>query len=545
MPAVQVSYPGVYVVELPSGTHTITGVPTSITAFVGTTARGPLNKPVTINSPTDYNRQFGGLAASSSTSFAIRDFYANGGSQAVIVRLYNKGGAGVPTAIIDVPSATPGPAVFQLVAANPGAWGTSITVVVDKQVTTPTPYGLADGQVFNLTISDGTTTEVHRNVTLVGAPQSPRALDVVLANESSLARWPKTAPDDLVSIGEPAPASFEAVFTPMIAALAGSATIKGDVAKTLVVSDGIALAHDQYFPSVDPTGRLGVRALATADLFNILVIPPPIANNLEGDLELATLQDAATYAAGRRAIFIVDPPSTWTTKSDAKDKLATVTGLGDARDNSALYFPRIQYPNPFDDNRLGTFAPSGAVAGIIARTDATRGVWKAPAGLEATVNAIQALSVDMTDAENGELNPLGINCLRNRPAIGPVVWGARTINGDDRLTSQWKYLPVRRLALFLEESLFRGTQWVVFEPNDEPLWSQIRTNITAFMQNLFLQGAFQGSSPDEAYFVKCDDETTTQQDIDSGIVNIVVGFAPLKPAEFVVLSLQQMSGQTA
>ena len=149
----------------------------------------------------------------------------------------------------------------------------------------------------------------------------------------------------------------------------------------------------------------------------------------------------------------------------------------------------------------------------------------------------------LTDPENGELNPLGINCLRTFPATGTVVWGARTLQGADRLASEWKYIPVRRTALYIEESLFRGTQWVVFEPNDEPLWAQIRLNVGAFMQNLFRQGAFQGQTPRDAYFVKCDKETTTQNDINLGIVNIVVGFAPLKPAEFVVIKLQQIAGQ--
>jgi phage tail sheath protein FI len=162
--------------------------------------------------------------------------------------------------------------------------------------------------------------------------------------------------------------------------------------------------------------------------------------------------------------------------------------------------------------------------------------------LEATLNGVPALSVSLTDRENGELNPLGINCLRSFPGVGRVVWGSRTLQGADRLASEWKYIPVRRLTLFLEESLYRGTQWVVFEPNDEPLWSQIRLNIGAFMNNLFRQGAFQGKSPREAYFVKCDKETTTQNDIDLGIVNIIVGFAPLKPAEFVIIKFQQIAG---
>jgi phage tail sheath protein FI len=183
------------------------------------------------------------------------------------------------------------------------------------------------------------------------------------------------------------------------------------------------------------------------------------------------------------------------------------------------------------------------VAGLYARTDGDRGVWKAPAGTEASLIGVQALSYQLNDRENGSLNPLGVNCLRSFPVYGAVSWGARTLRGADQMTSEYKYVPVRRLALFLEESLYRGTQWVVFEPNDEPLWAQIRLNLGAFMNSLFRQGAFQGKTPREAYLVKCDRETTTQDDINRGVVNILVAFAPLKPAEFVVIRIQQLAGQ--
>ena len=243
-------------------------------------------------------------------------------------------------------------------------------------------------------------------------------------------------------------------------------------------------------------------------------------------------------------MLLVDPPGSWTNKNTAGMNSSATTGvIGSTSRNAAIFFPRLRQPNPLRDNQLEEFVPCGAVAGVFARTDAQRGVWKAPAGLEADLVGVPALSVSLTDAENGELNPLGFNCLRAFPVIGRVVWGARTLDGADRLASEWKYIPVRRTALFIEESLYRGTQWVVFEPNDEPLWAQIRLNVGAFMQNLFRQGAFQGNTPREAYFVKCDKETTTQNDINLGIVNILVGFAPLKPAEFVIIKIQQMAGQ--
>jgi len=208
------------------------------------------------------------------------------------------------------------------------------------------------------------------------------------------------------------------------------------------------------------------------------------------------------------------------------------------KDHSAVFYPDLRFN---DRGTVRSIGPTGAIAGLCARTDAARGVWKAPAGQEADIRGIVGLDVKLTDLENGVLNKLGVNCLRTFPS-GFVSWGARTLDGSDDLGSEWKYIPIRRLALFIEESLYRGTQWVVFEPNDEPLWANVRLNVGVFMHQLFRQGAFQGSTPDQAYYVKCDGETTTQADRNLGIVNIEVGFAPLKPAEFVVITIQQIAG---
>ena len=187
--------------------------------------------------------------------------------------------------------------------------------------------------------------------------------------------------------------------------------------------------------------------------------------------------------------------------------------------------------------------PCGAVAGVWASTDSSRGVWKAPAGTAATITGIANFTAQVDDGECGTLNPLAVNTLRTMPAVGPVVWGARTTVGVDQAPNQWKYLPIRRLALYIEESLRRGTLWSVFEPNDEPLWSSLRLNVTTFMQGLFRQGAFQGSTPADAYVVQCDANNNPQDQIDLGIVNILVGFAPLYPAEFVIINIQQQAGQ--
>jgi hypothetical protein len=230
---------------------------------------------------------------------------------------------------------------------------------------------------------------------------------------------------------------------------------------------------------------------------------------------------------------------------DSTVKVVDWLGQNTIRDrNAAVAFPRIKIvdPDPLRNGALRDIAASGTLAGLYSRVDANRGVWKAPAGIETQLRGIAAPSGGkLNDGDSAELNPLGINVIRNLPVYGTVCWGSRTLFGADVQTSEWKYVPVRRTALYIEESLVQGLRWVVFEPNDEPLWASIRLNVGAFMQSLFQRGAFQGRTPREAYLVKCDSETTTQADIDRGIVNILVGFAPLKPAEFVVIQLQQLT----
>ncbi len=285
--------------------------------------------------------------------------------------------------------------------------------------------------------------------------------------------------------------------------------------------------------------KTGIYALEDVDLFNILCIPRA-AELGAADMQ-AVYAEAEAYCEERRAFLILDIPPAVTTLDGMDTWLSENEGL--RHRNAAVYFPRLRIADPLNQNRLASFATGGTIAGLYATTDASRGVWKAPAGTDARLRNVQSLEYVLTDRENGALNPLGINCLRNFPVYGNISWGARTLDGADVLASDWKYIPVRRLALFLEESLYRGTKWVVFEPNDEPLWAQIRLNLGAFMQNLFRQGAFQGRTPREAYLVKCDRETTTPDDVNRGVVNILVGFAPLRPAEFVFIRIQQLAGQ--
>jgi phage tail sheath protein FI len=523
MPSV-LNYPGVYIEEVPSGVRTITGVATSISAFVGRALRGPNDEPVRVQSFAEFSRIFGGLWQPSPMSYAVSQFFQHGGSDALIVRVTNA--ADTATLTLD----TSGGGTLVLEAVSPGEWGSTLRTTIDHNT-----RDTSDALLFNLLIEEmdqpgGSTvvsSEQFRNVSV--DLTSERFVDTVLGEQSAL-----------VNVNTSAPAGESPVDATSTVANPDGTPNDGTLG-----SNGSPITNTQV--DGDRNARTGIFALESADIFNLLCIPP-----LERDADVpnASWAIAAGYCQERRAMLIVDAPAAWTVTastaiSTAEAGVNTMRGVigNDDAINASVYFPRLRMPDPLSENRLAEFAPCGAIAGIMARTDVQRGVWKAPAGLAASFSGAQGFTYTMTDQQNGVLNPVGLNCLRSFPVAGHLVWGSRTLAGADLLASEWKYIPVRRLALFLEESLFRGTQWVVFEPNDEPLWAQIRLNIGAFMQNLFRQGAFQGSTPRDAYFVKCDSETTTQNDINSGIVNILVGFAPLKPAEFVVIKFQQMAGQ--
>jgi len=310
----------------------------------------------------------------------------------------------------------------------------------------------------------------------------------------------------------------------------------GGASTGLQVNPGLP-ASDGTPPALADYRAAFLRIDKDVDLFNLMVLAPDAAIPIE-----QVYGEASVFCQQRRAFLIMDPPTSAAASwDDAQDAATSIPALrvGLVRDYSAVYYPRVIIDDKGVRKPIGA---AGGLAGVYARTDSTRGVWKAPAGTEADLRGIVGLEQALSDGENGIINPRAINALRVFPS-GIVSWGARTNMGDDNTPDDYKYIPVRRLALFIEESLYRGLKWVVFEPNDEPLWAQIRLNVGAFMHNLFRQGAFQGATPRVSYFVKCDGETTTQNDRNLGIVNIWVGFAPLKPAEFVILYLQQMAGQ--
>jgi phage tail sheath protein FI len=523
------TYPGVYVQEIPSGVRTIVGVPTSITAFVGRTKKGDVNEPTDCSNWGEFDRKFGGLWDESPMTYAVRDFFLNGGSQAKIVRVTSSDTAAAVAETGDLDG-------VNFVARSAGAWGNSVRA----QITYPDPqdaiqlqdkYNLGSDTseeeiFFNLSIFDdeidkAVPVEVFNGLTF---RESPRRIDAVLQGSQYVEAQDWTAgadrPDEMAN-----PAALEG----------------GDDGGPLDM--GADIGDGSGSNQADKTGMY---ALEKADIFNILCIPE---DQFDGDTPEGVYQAAMNYCASRRAMLIVDPPAAWGDAgagavNAAVDGLANDLGLtGTNARNAALFFPRVKQRDPLEEDAIGRFVPCGLVAGAMAKTDANRGIWKAAAGINASLTGVESIELNLTDDENGILNPLGINCLRSFPVFGNVIWGARTLRGADVLADEYKYVPIRRTALYIEESLYRGLKWVVFEPNDEPLWAQVRQAGRAFMHGMFRQGAFEGKTPKEAYFVKCDGETTPIEDRRRGIVNIYVGFAPLYPAEFVMLYLQQKTAE--
>ena len=545
------TYPGVYIEELPSSVHTIVGVPTSVAAFVGYAARGPCDSPVQANSWADYQRQFGGLDPASPMSYAAFLFFLNGGNAAQIVRAGASDGSAAPAKIAIS-------ADVILAATSPGTWGDALTVTVDTS-------HLLNPDTFNLTITDpgSNTTESYQGLNLGTGPLGIRtalaasALMNVKAG-SGLTAAPAAGTYEVPAAGGTAPAGGAGAASGggAGAASGGGAAPAGDAAPAAGAAPaggggtapatvpagggrGVDVALSKLAVPGDQSAKTGIYALVKADIFNMLCLP--VAG--ESTYSAATLSEAAAFCAQQRAMLIVDPPSAW---SQAPLSFETVVGspaiTGPNTANAAVYYPSVEFPDPVSNTTV-PLGPCGAVAGVWASTDDARGVWKAPAGTAAAIAGISDLAVHIDDGESGVLNPIAVNCLRNLPLVGPVSWGARTAAGADQLASQWKYIPVRRTALFIEESIRRGTQWAVFEPNAEPLWSAIRLNVGAFMNGLFKQGAFGATTPAQAYLVQCDASNNPQSSIDQGILNILIGFLPLYPAEFVIIQIEQLVGQ--
>ena len=307
-----------------------------------------------------------------------------------------------------------------------------------------------------------------------------------------------------------------------------------------VVPAGPALTDADISDPALESQRRGLWLLEHAERFDILCIPPLSRTS---DVGRATWDAATAYAARRRAMVIVDPPAAWTSARDISEN--AIAARVSRNPNAALYFPRIKAPDPLDGDRIANFAPCGAVAGIYARTDAARGVWQAPAGAEASVVGAQGLSVALTGADLSALNEASVNVLRVLPGGAIVLWSARTLAGAVATEPQWRYVPVRRLEMFIEASIVRGLQWAELEDNGEPLWAKVRERVENFVHGLFLRRALQGRTPQDAYFVRCDESTMSPQDVEQGVLVVKVGFAPLRPAEFVIITIRQSRGNSS
>jgi len=530
------SYPGLYIEELPLSAHSISAAPTSITVIVGYThpfKTRSYKEAVRLFSFSEYEREFGGMFVSGliepHVPLAVNEFFLNGGSDLYVVGLEAtiKNGGGTAPAYKDATptfNATINTSAGKALVFKP----LEPTDVVDMKVLLTNlkdPAGAGVFDTFDVTITYGNRVETFRGITINSDPKKEANLPHKRINGFSTLVTIEDKTGGTSDYGTGFPTSSP------------PPTITASLSKpTGYVTNFTASQFIDMFQADTSLDKLPV--------FNILLTPGIFDNSVNSA--------ALAFAERKRAFVILDAP-----KDSAADQssplVKPITDFLDQvplSENGALYFPYLRSAHPLIGDTIEV-APSGYVAGIYARTDNRRGVWKAPAGIESTlVNTTGVVGRgNMSNERQGVLygvitNTTPINCLRSFPGAGTVVFGARTLVGSNPAYNQSKYVPVRRMTLFIEQTLLANLTWVVFEPNDEPLWIAVRTSIENFMLSLFNQGALQGSKPSEAFQVKCDHTTTTQQDIDNGIVNLIVAFAPLKPAEFVIIKIAQLAGQT-
>lgn len=530
-------HPGVYVQEVPGGARSIEGVPTSTAIFVGETERGPL-EPTKIRGATDFARLFGGYLRHANTG-ALRVtiryetdlFFQNGGTVAYILRASANGLRAGRSFTINGTS-------FRLIeAASPGEWGNHLHAVIthrDPKRFRITVYYRAPGQTRTGVVEDWDQVSMD--------PLDPSYAGQVL-KRSSFIRWladdvaPPSLPPGPAGDNRPA-ADFaagtdvlklaQAELDPLVLSGGGTdATLStGDLPNLLHKLDGI----DDAALLVGASGRWA----------NTAVENEHFASNDEVQAYYHALQGYADARPKQDLFYIADVPA-GLSPSGAQAYVA------DADLNKSnfvgMYWPHLKLADPagVGANPILYVPPSGAVAGLYARIDAKRGVFKAPAGVEAGIGGILGLEVNAKDSEQDDLNPIGLNAIRPIPGAGVVVWGTRTLQP----ASEWRYVSVRRTAMYLRKSIYNGIQFAVFEPNSTGLWGTLRATIDAFMSTQFRNGFFAGKTANEAYFVKVDAETTTEADQAAGVVNILVGFAPLRPAEFVVVKLSQKTASSA
>jgi uncharacterized protein len=513
------SAPGLYVVELPSNAHTIQAAPKSITVFVGYTHPFKTRRfrtAVAIDSFTDYERQFGGLYRSglvdSDVAYAVSQFFLNGGAQAYVV--------GLPPSYWDAANASLG-----LVSDSPATKQISGITFSARELTDLIPMRITIDNVSaaqdraDVTIAYGPTIETYRRLSL-----DANSADFIEKRIGTAA----SPISELVTVAAGGAAQFNAASNVTL-----DTTPPANTATTFSEADFAASGAQ---PGVfDPDSSLD-----KLDVFNLLLVP--------GITDVAVSSAALAFAERKHAFVILDPPAQ--AAADDSEGLPAMQDLWDLgvipkSQNGAIYFPYLRTIDPLSASQI-ELPPSGFVAGKIAQTDQV-GPWLAPAGLGTVISTTTGVVPrgKLTDARLGQLNFRGVNSLRTIPGIGTVIWGARTLVAGNTAFQAWKYTPVRRTALFIEQSLLMSLGWAVFQPNDDPLYLALRTTVSSFMLSLFNQGAFEGATPSQAFRVVCDRTTTTDDDRANGVCNILVAFRPLKPAEFVVIKIAQLAGQAA
>lgn len=519
--------PGVYVEEFEIGAKPIEGVGTSTAGIIGMTERGPLN-PRLVTSFSQFMNLYGGYISDSLTAYAVEGFFSNGGQRCFIARVV-RDGAGGPAGL-----ATPEVTPLDISAVGPGLWGSRVAIRIESASSGDSNMFKLIAAYWSSTLpslaeSGATDEERKKNLReLLGSATMLEVFDNLSTSSTSSEHFLKkiNGISNLIEIEEPAnanrPADTTGVF--MIALTGG-----GDGAASLTRDD---MRGD---PGALPGERIGLTAFSEVDEIAILYAPDMYSSIFDSSGRSSFVDDMLTQCETLKDRFaIIDVPSS---TADISTYNLSSAPLRTSK-YGAVYYPWIKVMDPLT-KREKLIPPGGHIAGIYARSDQERGVHKAPAN-EKVKGAI-GLEFQITKGEQDILNPRHINCIRTFPGRGILVWGARTMILD----ALWKYINVRRLFIYLEESIDEGTQWVVFEPNNEKLWGRVRATITQFLTRVWKDGALMGTKPEEAFFVKCDRTTMTQDDIDNGRLICIIGVAPVKPAEFVIFRIAQWAGGSA
>lgn len=523
--------PGVYVEEIEIGAKPIEGVSTSTAGFLGLAERGPTTTPKLVTSFSQFMRIYGGYLRNSYLAYAVDGFFRNGGQRCFTGRIVRDGSA---SASLTVNTLT-------FTAVGEGSWGDRVAIRVENASNDPTDTNPSGTKLFKLTVAYWS--RALPSFAIPAAPADPnRALRELLAGASvvevfdNLSEDP-TLPDHyLKKLGDPLnnlsslvvlsgtgrPANTDAAnfLDPLTGGLDATGAPPGAVP---AATRGDFLGD----PAALPGAKRGLTAFTEIDEISILYVPDLHVVEAAGRATLIDDILAHCESLMDRVAILEAPVNT----TDIPG--LTITSAARPSKYGAIYYPWIKVFDPLTEQQK-LVPPGGHIAGIYARSDTERGVHKAPAN-ELVRGAVD-LEFCITKGEQGILNPRGINVIRSFPGRGILVWGART----SILDTLWKYINVRRLFIFVEESIEEGTQWVVFEPNDEKLWKRVIQTATQFLTRVWKDGALMGTKPEEAFFVRCDRSTMTQDDIDNGRLICIIGIAPVKPAEFVIFRIAQV-----